>query len=140
MRVIIIFKLIFENPYPLIGGWLGDHALYALLKIYLNLCMIWVVEVWVIHLIFIVFSISITINFYFVYSYVFLYMYASTSNSINFDWYLYFHTYICVLIVLTISLYLWAQICHAKLDLVLNDNYSKLVSYTSLCIIFMSIT
>ena len=37
-----IFKL-FENPYPSKGGWLGDHALYALLKIYLNMCMKWVV-------------------------------------------------------------------------------------------------
>ena len=24
-----VFKLIFENPYPSKGGWLGDHALYA---------------------------------------------------------------------------------------------------------------
>ena len=25
----LIFKLIFENPYPSMGGWMGDHALYA---------------------------------------------------------------------------------------------------------------
>jgi len=25
----LIFKLIFENPYPSKGGWMGDHALYA---------------------------------------------------------------------------------------------------------------
>ena len=25
----IIVKLIFENPFPSIGGWMGDHALYA---------------------------------------------------------------------------------------------------------------
>ena len=35
-----IFKL-FENPYPSKGGWLGDHALYAILKINLNMCMKW---------------------------------------------------------------------------------------------------
>jgi len=28
----IIFKLIFENPFHRMGGWLGDHALYAYIE------------------------------------------------------------------------------------------------------------
>ena len=36
-------NLFLKTPTHLKGGWLGDHALYALLKIYLNLCIKWVV-------------------------------------------------------------------------------------------------
>ena len=97
-----IFKLILKTPTHLKGGWLGDHALYALLKIYLNMYMKWVAGSMSYTLDSHLFSIDITIDIYGVYSYLFLYMYASTSNNINLDWYLHFHTYICVLI----SLYL----------------------------------
>ena len=34
-----IFKLIFENPYPLKGGWIGDHALYAKIENHFNMCI-----------------------------------------------------------------------------------------------------
>ena len=79
---------------------------------------------------------------FFVCSYfVFYICMLQTSNSINFDWYLHFHTYICDLIVLTISLHLKAQIMF-----MLNLIYSlmsiifQLVSYTSLCMIFIGIS
>ena len=98
-----------------------------ILKINLNMCMIGR-SLWVIHLILIVFSIGITIDIYFVYSYLCIYMYASTSNNINLDWYLHFHIYICVCVCVfwlcLLYLYIFEhKFCHAKLDLVLNDNY-----------------
>jgi len=64
-----------------------------------------------------------------------------TSNSINFDWYLLLHTYICDLIVLTISLHFKAQIMFMlSLSYSLMSIIFQLVSYTSLCIIFIGIS
>ena len=40
------------------------------------------------------FSIGINLDIFFLYTHIFLCMYAYISNSINFDWYLIFHTYI----------------------------------------------
>ena len=34
------FQTYFWKPLPLKGGWMGDHALWAELKIFLNKCMI----------------------------------------------------------------------------------------------------
>ena len=78
----INFKLFFEKSLPMMGGWMGDHALHAQIENHFNMCMIWW-SLWVIHLILIVFSIGNTIDIYFLYSYLLLYMYASTSNSIG---------------------------------------------------------
>ena len=86
-----------------------------------------------------IFSIGITIDILFVYSY-FLYMYAYTSISINFDWYFIFHIYMCFICAYYISISLSTNFGYAKFDLVLNDNYFQIGTYTSLCIIFIRIS
>ena len=107
-----IFKSYFWKPLltPK-GGWMGDHALYALIENLFNMCMNRVVGMSYIldpHYIFNWYH-----NWYFhvcILICVFYICMLQTSNSINFDWYLIFHTYIQNLIVLTISLHLKVQI------------------------------
>ena len=110
-HVIIIFKLIFENSYPIRAvGWATMPCMLLIENQFKHVHEREVV--WVIHLILIIFLIGIPIDiFMFVYSSLVFYICMfQISKSINFYWYLLFHTYIHDLIVLTISLHLKAQI------------------------------
>ena len=100
----IIFKILFfENPFHQKGGRMGDHALWAKLKIFLTCAEREVIMSYTLdpHHIFIWYHDW----YFFVYSYfVFYICMLQTSNSINFDWYLYFHTYMwfdCAYIIFT---------------------------------------
>ena len=115
-----ICKPIFENPYHLKGGWMGDHAhVCFIVKIIVNLNMKWVVGIWCIHLTFYccfnwyhwILSIGINIDI-FLYTHICLFyvcMFALHIVSISVG-IIFLHTYIDDLFVPIIFLYLRAQI------------------------------
>ena len=78
-----IYYLIFEKPLPSKGGWMGDHALYALMTIFYH-----------VHERVVVMSYTHDLHgILFLYTHMyFVYMYAS-----NFKWY--FHTYIYMIFI-----------------------------------------
>ena len=105
----IIFNSYFWKPLPSKGGWMGDHALHALIENLFNMCMNRVVGMSYTHDLHVIL---------FLYAHMyFLYIYAS-----NFNWY--FHTYIYMIWLCLQHLYILKyKLFLTKLDLLLNVNY-----------------
>ena len=113
-NMLYYFKLIFENPYPSKGGWLGDHALYAhYWKSILNMCMKWVVGSMSYTLDLIVFSIDIIVSFqlvslliFFLYTHIFyICMLKLQIISISIGIYLSIHIYVFYLCLLYLYIF-----------------------------------
>ena len=127
----LFFKLIFENPYPFIGGWLGDHVLYAHIEnqfkhVHEKGGREYELYTWSL-LCFQLVSQLISILYTHIYFYICMLQLQIVSISIGI--YSFIHIYVFWLCLLYLYI-LEYKFYYAKLDLVLNVNYFSIgISY-----------